>query len=388
MKIFLLSGLGIAAIALGLFTALYAYPKMTLFSENKVAQNFSRMERIFPSIEIAASPNPIPLPTALQPLPETLVVNGQPRDLAAFLDQTKTTSLLIVKDGTIIVDDRFQGYGPDTLATSFSVAKSFVATLVGMAVHQGLIGSLEDPVTDYLPELTGSGFDGATIADLLQMTSGVNFTEIYNDSSTDAYKIYDQMFVRMRSIDTLAAGYGTATTPGEQFYYASINTHVLSMILRRVSGQSLSGYLQTNLWQTLGTEREAHWLTDIHGTEIGFWGLEAHPHDFARLGLLMLSDGAVNGQRLLPEGWVHLATTPDKPFLQPGQIDEDWGYQYSWWVPRDGGDYSAIGIWGQFIYVNPRNNIIIVKNSADADFKANEYPTIELFRALAEIYTD
>ena len=158
------------------------------------------------------------------------------------------------------------------------------------------------------------------------------------------------------------------------------------MLVREVSGQPISTYLQEKLWQPMGATSEASWMTDIYGEEVTFMGLNATLRDFARLGLLYLHEGRLNNQRIVSAEWVRRATTPDKPWLQPGEIDGDWGYQYQWWIPRDGhGDYSAIGIWGQFIYVNPEAELVIVKTSADADFKPHEFEAITVYRKIASM---
>ena len=376
---------GLALLCLIFAGVRYAYPKITLFSPSKVAHNFARMPEIFPSNRIVHSTNPKPFETAIRPLPDRLVFGGETHMLNDFLIDTHTSSLTVIKDGVIIAEQYFQGYDSDSRPTSFSVAKSFVSTMVGIALERGMITSLNDKVTTYLPELQGSGFENVRIVDLLQMSSGIDFSEDYQDTTTDAFTIFDQIFIYMRSIDRQAGRYGSQLTPGTTFQYASINSHVLSMLIRRVSGLSLADFMQRYLWDPLGAEDDAFWLTDNHGTEIGFWGLNAHPRDFARLGLLMLANGYVDDQRLLPDGWVDRATLPDKPYLQPGQTDGDWGYQYQWWAPKggEGQDFSAIGIWGQFIYVNRAANLVIVKTSSDADFKAHEYQTILMFRALA-----
>lgn len=376
--------IGITAITLG-FT--YAYPKLSLFDADKVASNFSAMERIFPAHQIEKSVRPQPWPEDIHPLPASLVVHGQSYDLDPFLNLTRTTSLTVLHKGTILAETFSQGYTRQSRATSFSVAKSFVSTLIGVALHKGWIRDLNDDVTLYLPELRNTSWQGVRIVDLLQMSSGTGFTEDYSDETTDAFTIFDRMFVGLNGIDALTATYSRATEPGTSFHYASINTHVLSMVLRRMSGKSLADLLQTELWEKLGAEADASWLADLHGSEIGFWGLNARPRDFARLGQLMLNDGvSPSGERILPQGWVQQATIPSRPDLVPGEINNVWGYQYQWWAPApaSAGDYSAIGIWGQFIYVDPSRDVVIVKTSADPDFWANEYNTILMFRALSE----
>lgn len=373
----------------GNWFAAYAWPKITFLWPDHVHDNFRHMEQVFPVRVIRRSNAPRPWEEAPAKLSVRYSYRGGEHSLEDFLQRSATTSFLVVHRGKIIDERYFGGYGKDDRATSFSVAKSFVATLVGIALKDGLIRSVDDDITDYVPSLRRSGFEGASIADVLQMSSGIDFSERYDDESTDAFRIFDQMYLWRDGIKDIAGGFGRATPSGQDFHYASINTQALGMLVSEVSGQSLTDYLQEKLWQPLGASADASWMTDLHGDEVAFMGLNARPRDFARLGLLYLHGGRVGTQQLLPADWVARATTPDKPWLQPGQIDQDWGYQYQWWVPREGqGDYSAIGIWGQFIYVNPQADLVIVKTSADAGFKPHEFEAMTVFRAISRGITD
>ena len=367
----------------------YAWPKLTFLWPSQVQENFRHLAQVFPVREIKQSNAPVPWQTAPKQLSVNYRYHDQPHTLEAFLQRSATTGFLVIHQGRIIDERYFNGYNRKSQATSFSVAKSFVATLVGIALEEGLIGSLEDEITDYVPSLRRSGFAGASIADVLQMSSGIDFSEGYDDDSSDVIRIFDQMYLWRHGINDIAGQFGSSAAPGRQFHYASINTQALGMLVSTVSGQSLADYLQDKLWQPLGATGDASWMTDTHGNEVAFMGLNATARDFARLGLLYLNQGRVGTQQLLSKQWVQRATTPDKPWLQPGQIDQDWGYQYQWWVPRGNqGDFSAIGIWGQFIYVNPKADLVIVKTSADANFKPHEFEAMTAFRAIANSLTD
>jgi CubicO group peptidase (beta-lactamase class C family) len=385
-KVYMLVGVIVSVVVLivGFVWFSYVEPKLSLFSPDKVVENFAHMDRVFPARVIHKSAAPYQFVEKLTAVPTHYVFNGEERNLAEFLARSQTTGFLVIQDDAIVHEAYFAGYDADSTATSFSVAKSFVSTLVGIALDDGLIGDVTDPITQYVPELANSGFDGVPIAHILQMSSAIDFSEVYDDESSDAFKVYDRMFINMQSIDEIAASYGSRGESGREFYYASINTQALAMLVRAVTGQDLTSYLEEQLWQPLGMAQDAFWLLDRHGTEVGFWGLSATLRDFAKLGLLYLHEGEFNGQQIVSAGWVARATTPDADFLQPGQIDTDWGYQYQWWIPRDSqGDFAAIGIWGQMIYVNPAAKVVIVKTSADENFKAHEYEAIEAFRAIA-----
>jgi CubicO group peptidase (beta-lactamase class C family) len=364
----------------------YIDPKQTLFDPQKAPDNFAHMQDLFPAAPIAASSHPLPLPRSIRPLPEFISIGTRPFRLNDLLDRTRTTSLTVIRKGTILAETFQEGYDDTSRATSFSVAKSFVGTLIGVALHKGWINGLSDGLTEYLPELEDTAWDGVTIENVLQMSSGIDFSEDYDDPGADAYTIFDSIFKDGKAIDELAASYPRRSPPGDRFHYASINTHILAMLLRKVSGKSLPDLLQSELWEPLGAEEKAYWLTDLEGTAVGFWGLNALPRDYARLGLLMLSNGkAPDGTQLLPENWVKRATTPDRASLWPGAINSFWGYQYHWWVPAPAfeKDYAAIGIWGQFIYVDRQNDVVIVKTSADPDFWIHDYDTISGLRALS-----
>ena len=363
----------------------YVEPKLSLFHPDKVAHNFAHMDQVFPSRPILKSATPYQFTINPTSISKTYSFNGEEQHLETFLARSKTTGFLVIQNDEIIHEQYFQGYDKNSTATSYSVAKSFVSTLVGIAIEDGSIESVHDPITKYVPELQGSGFEEATIAHVLQMSSGIDFSETYDDESTDAFRVFDKMFIFMKPLDKLTATYGSNAQPGTEFHYASINTHALTMLVRAVSDQSLTSYLEQKLWHPLGMEHDAFWTTDNHDTALGFMGLNATLRDFAKLGLLFLHEGEFNGQRIISASWVAQATTPDTDFLQPGQIDNDWGYQYQWWIPRESeGDFAAIGIWGQMIYVHPAANLVIVKTSADKDFKQHEYETIVAFRTIAD----
>ena len=358
----------------------YVEPKLSLFEPSKVATNFRQMARIFPTVAIPASSRPRPL-SETPSIPVAELAEGLP----AFLARSRTTSLLVLHNGRLIHESYYEGYDAQSQATSFSVAKTFVSTLIGIALAEGAIASLDDPVVSYRPDLAASGFAGATLKDLLQMSSGIAFSEVYDDPTTDAFTIYDRMYAEFASIDQVAASFGSAQPAGASFHYASINTHALAMVLEAATGKSLADYLHEKLWEPLGSVSDASWITDVRGGEVGFWGFNARPRDFARLGQLYLQDGVWDGAQLITREWVESSTRAERDDLQRGRIAGDWGYQHHWWLPRgEYDDFSAIGIWGQFIYVNRDLNLVVVKTSADPDFKAHEFEAIEYFRRIGE----
>lgn len=365
-------------ILFGIVVSSYIAPKLQLFSENKVSKNFRNMDKIFPSREVKKGQNVYKYDIELVDIENT--------ELFDFLDRTNTTGFLVIKNNKIVFEKYYSGYDKSSIVTSFSVAKSFISTLVGIAYEEGLIKNLEEPIINYLPELKKSGFERASISDVLQMSSGINFTEGSYGNETDARKVFYKMFINQSSLDNLISTYGSMFESGKEFYYSSINTHALAMLVKKVTNMEITSYLEQKIWIPLGMENDAYWTLDNHGNEIGFMGLNATLRDFSKLGMLFLNKGNFNNNQVLSADWIDKAVNPDKEFLQPGNIDNNWGYQYQWWIPKgNNGDFSAIGIWGQFIYVNPKENVVIVKTSSDKNYMEHEFESIEIFRDLASI---
>jgi CubicO group peptidase (beta-lactamase class C family) len=282
------------------------------------------------------------------------------------------------------------GATQESQLTSFSMAKSFVSALVGIAIDEGRIAGVDRPVTDYVPQLKGSGYDGVPIKHILQMSSGVHFDEDYASWTSDISIMFAKSFVLGSPINAYAQGLRSERRSGEAFNYISVDTQVLGMLLVNATGQPLATYLEEKVWGPLGMESDTAWVTDRPGTdgmEYAFCCLNATLRDYAKFGRLYLRGGDWEGRRVVPEHWVRESIVPDKPYLvHSGAYTPDWtiGYQYQWWVP-DGsdGEFMAIGVWGQYIYVNPRRNVIIVKTAVDPDFDDRDMENLTAFRAIA-----
>ena len=360
-----------------------------LFHPDYRVENFRRLDRIFPARPIEASTTPFRFERDERPLELSYEYKGRSSTLSEFLERAQATGLLVIRNDRIIHERYFQGGSAEATFTSWSIAKSFVGTLVGMALGDGLIRSLDDPVTDYLPQLSGSGYDGVPIRHILQMSSGVDFDETYDAQFSDINRFFMKVFALGRDADAVVADYGKAEPSGQRLHYISIDTHVLSMLVRKLYGDSLARIVQQQLWQPLGMEADAFWNIDDEGAdanEIAFCCLNATLRDYAKLGRLYLQQGVWNGQRLLPEGWVVEATTPQADYLQPGNNPYGGrGYAYHWWVPPDyQREYFASGVWGQYIYVSEPDNLIVVRSSADPDFKKHIRETVVVFRAIRD----
>lgn len=363
----------------------------SLFTGVEQYEYFNRLAEIFPHHVIKASSVPHALPRgATSELPAQYSYEGQQRDTKAFLEQTDTAALLVLADGRIVYENYWLTGGPDTHWMSMSVGKSFVSALVGIAVAEGRIASIEDPITRYVPELAGSAYDGVRIKDVLQMSSGARWNEDYSDPDSDIMR-YLHAFGSGGSLDQFTASLVRQREPGTYNYYNSTDTQALGMLLVRATGQSLAAYAQEKLWEPLGMERDAYWITDDQGMEMAAGGLQVVARDYAKLGQLYLDGGRWQGRQIVPEAWVRDSVTPDAPHVMPGlNPDYPLGYGYQWWVPPgDEGEFSAIGVYNQFVYVNPTRKLVIVKLSANSaygttsdDSSWRELESFEFFRAI------
>ncbi len=371
----------------------YLEPKLTMFDEERRVENFRNMKKLFPSKPILASSQPYHFQENLIPLNVSYSFLGENRQMWKFLERIATTGLLIIKDDVIVCEKYFLGNTKSTKSTSWSVAKAFTSALMGIAINEGYIDSVNDPITKYLPELGKSAYNNVPIKHILQMSSGVNFSEDYGDKNADINKLLNQLYLSFLPIEKVILNFPSQRRSGECLEYVSINTQILSFLLKRVTRRHLVTSLEEKIWQPMGAENDAYWLTDLYGNEVTFCGLNATLRDYAKFGLLYLHGGKFNGKQIIPESWVKESTIPDRPYLKPGATGENnayWGYQYHWWVPVGSqGDYCAAGAWGQYIYINPEKNLVIAKSGAGNSISRtiDDDETIALFRAIAEELT-
>lgn len=363
-------------------------PSFTLFEDGHRTHHFQAMDQVFPSVPVQAGADVRVLVTDERTLPAHYFYRGEERETEAFLDRTETTGLVVLRGDTLVHEEYRSGWSEASPATSWSVAKSVVSALVGIALDEGSIQSLDDPVTRYVPELVGSGYDGVPLRHLLTMSSGVAFDEGYDSTFSDINWIFVRSMALGRPMLDYYAGLERVRDPGVYNEYASSDTGVLAYVLARATGISPARYLETRLWQPVGMESDAFWNTDRSGAEIGFCCLNAVLRDWARFGLLYLEDGMRDGRRILPRDWVTRSVEPEAPHLQPGpNPDSHWtfGYGYKWWIPEDrqDGEFTAIGVYGQYIYVNPARRVIVVKTSTDPLFDDHDHESVALFRAIA-----
>lgn len=372
------------------------YQVLTLFESENIVENFRSMDHIFDSKPVHRGDEVNVLKKIKGRLPETYYYQGEEKSIQSFLEETWTTGFVVLKDGKIYYEEYFLGNEEDTKVISWSVSKSIISALVGIAVNDGYIKDIQEPVTEYVPSLQGSGYSGVPIKDILQMSSGIHFNEDYADFNSDINRM-GRALAFNTSIDEFVSSLESEREPGTYNHYVSMDTQVLAMLLREATGQNLTEYMEKNLWSKMGMEEDAYWLLDRKGMELAFGGLNAVLRDYARFGLLYMNGGSYNGQEIVPAGWVEDSVTPDSPHLMPGRKGPDqeelMGYGYQWWLPADtDGDFMAIGIYNQYIWIHPELGVVIAKSSAypdyDLDGTLKTRESIAMFRAIAEGITE
>jgi CubicO group peptidase (beta-lactamase class C family) len=355
-----------------------------LFNPERIAYNFQHMDETFDHRRVERGDDVLEFARGTYTLPASFQYHDKTYDTEAFLAELVTEGLIIVQGDTILLERYDHGHSASGHHIAWSVSKSFVSALFGIAVSEGKIPDIMAPVTAYLPELEGSGYDGVPIKHVLQMSSGVGFNEDYGDPFSDINRMGPTMAVG--SLLDFAATLERDRPPGTVQHYVSVDTQVLGEILVRATGMDLTAYASEKLWKPLGMEFDGVWLIDGTGMEWAFGGLNVSLRDFARLGWLYLNGGSRNGHQIVPRDWVRASVTPDAPHLMPVSVpsaDRKMGYGYQWWIPSEpNDDFMALGVYGQTIYVDTKNRLVIVKNSADRNFQNNGFENGQIALAL------
>ena len=333
---------------------------------DKAVRTYSRTERIFPTRVIKAGSKASPLLQSSQQLTSLKFISeGKTYDLPDYVALNRMVGLLVLKDGKIAYEHYDFGVTPNTRWMSMSVAKSFVSTLVGAAVKDGYISSLNDPVTKYLPQLSGSAYEGVSVRDLLMMASGVKWNETYTDPSSDRRKLLELQIAsnKQGAIFDVMKTLSKASEPGKNFNYSTGETVLIGELVQAATKIPLADYLSKKIWIPVGMQANGLWWLDSpEGHEVGGSGILAVLRDFGRFGQFILDGAKVNGQSIVPDGWLADAGSA-KPIA--GVTGKN-GYGYQWWTvkPEAGKIHESVfmgrGIHGQYLYINPANNIVIV----------------------------
>lgn len=331
----------------------------SLFSQEKIVQNFSHMDAAFLSVPLPRGDGPI---SELAYGPET----DLPAAVEGWIVDRTVTALVVLKNGEIVYENYFQGTRADDRRISWSMAKSYLSVLVGILIEDGKITSLDDPVTKYAPLLKGGAYDGASLRNVLQMASGVSFDEDYLDFNSDINRM-GRVLALGGKMDDFAAGLTARfAEPGQQWQYVSIDTHVVGMVVRGATGRSITDLLSEMIIVPLGLENTPYYLTDGVGTAFVLGGLNMTTRDYARFGQMFAQGGTWQGNQIVPADWVTASTIPSAP-TSPGET----GYGLQWWIPIGAapGEYMARGIYGQYIYIDTARGVVIATNAADRNFR-------------------
>jgi CubicO group peptidase (beta-lactamase class C family) len=354
----------------------------TLFwSQAQKEKGFPHMEGQF-AVHVVRRGAHVRLLPKGRPLALTIPVDGKAESVDDFMAANKTAGLLVLQDGRIRLEKYALGYSPDGRWTSFSVAKSLTSTLVGAAIKDGYIKSIEDPVTRYIPGLKGSAYEGVSIRQLLTMTSGVKWNEDYTDPKSDVARLFstppdpgmDATVSYMRKLPREAP-------PGSKWVYKTGETNLIGVLVTSATHKTLADYLSQKFWRPYGMERDAVWMVDDRGQEAGGCCISVALRDYGRIGEFILGGGRVNGRSIVPAGWIAAATHRQVETKEPGG-----GYGYQWWT-RDDGSVEARGIFGQAIHIDPKRHLVVVVSSAwpHATDRKQAMQRAALFQAVVKV---
>ena len=312
-------------------------------------------------------------------------LKSAPQELAGvdeWMAANRNTGLLVLKGDTVLAERYNYDRKPTDRFQSFSMAKTVVSMLIGVALGEGKIKSIDQKAEEFLPELKGQPYGETSLRHLLTMSSGVQFREDY-DGKDDVSVLSRKTVGRQGPGGTDAVSTFTtrARPAGQKFYYASSETQVLGLVLRAAIGRNLSDYLAEKIWQPMGAEADATWLTDAGGYETGYMGINATLRDWGRLGVLLANYGAIDGKQLIPAAWVKAATTPESPHLRPGVATFRNGYGYQTWLIDAEGKFALLGVRGQGILIDPVTKVVVVNTAVHGNPRdgAARGPQFELF---------
>ncbi len=341
-----------------------------LWSPNIQAEGFLYWDRIFATRTIKRGPRVHELPKSARTLDVRFEDQGRVCNTDDLMRDEHLSGLLVLQHGQVLEERYALGLHRERRWQSSSMVKSITSTLIGAALHEGLITSLADPMTKYLGDFSGTAYEGVTVKHLLNMTSGINWTEDYEDLLADVAEHYIKPIAERRQgyIRAYLKTLQRIDPPGTQFYYNTGDTFLLSLILSKVTGKSVADYCAEKIWGPCGMEQEGYFMLESDdGDEITGSCCGASLRDYGRFGQLMLNDGvAPDGTRVLPLGWTAEATAPSAPNFHKDigarpRLDTSafTGYGYLWWVHHPG-SFMALGAYGQWIHVEPAHGLVFV----------------------------
>ncbi|WP_036766636.1 serine hydrolase domain-containing protein [Parvularcula oceani] len=394
----LLAALGTVLVLLLVAGALWAfrpwseyspYETISLATADDRTGTYRAMERTYPYRVIEGADTVYSFPRAAEEIGTGFAWEGEALTLDDYADAYEITGLMVVSDGEVVLERYFRGETADSRHTSWSVAKSVIATLIGRAILEGEIESVDDRVADYAGEYAGTDYGDTSIRHLLMMSSGIDFEEEYERADGDARRLFLDTFIFNRDIDGSIGKFERNRPAGTDFDYISTNSAVLAAVLRGAyDGRSIADLASEKIFAPLGM-REGTWLLDRNdesGKELGYCCLQITLEDYAKIGQLYLQGGVVGRQRVIPADWPAFVSTPPQASHEPGETltNADYGYGHHFWLPpqRDG-EYFMAGYNGQIVWIDPRRDVVIAMTSADPAFIAKPPRWIAMFRALS-----
>lgn len=354
---------------------------------------FQNVTELFPTRTVASSGASQPLPSAEGMMEGfSYTYEDAEKTLSDLYTDMETSGLIIIHDGQVVHESYGRGADAATRFTTWSLVKSFTSTLVGVAVAEGKIDSVDDQLTNYIPEIAGTAYDGVTIKQALQMSSGIRYDpDLWEGDMKDTVAFMTKSAVTgQEPAFDLAIKFKRENEPGTTFNYNTAESQVLLELVRRVTDMDAADYLQKSLWEPLGMEFDGAWVTDsagVDGAEIGGAFFNSALRDWARFGVFIEQGGAWNGSQILPADWVDRATVSDEAHLKPGIVhpNPNRGYAWHWWTYADG-TFTASGANGQTLYIDRENDIVVARSSAwpEGYVRAYDDQSFAMYKALTE----
>ncbi len=368
------------------------YPACAALDGGQLAQRclvglLSTWDKLVPTRVVARGAQPLALKAPpLEPVIAYKHRDNPPSDLADFLSRHRNTGLLVLQGDTVLYERYQYGRKPEHRFHSFSMAKTVVAMLVGVALSEKRITSIDDLAKRYVPQLDGHPYGETSLRHLLTMSSGMQFREEYTGDD-DSAKLSAKTYLRKGpgGVDTVSEFGKREAPPGTRFKYASSDSQVLALALRAAVGMPLAEYLSQKIWQPMGAEAEATWHVDASGHEFGHSGINATLRDWGRLGMLLANDGELNGRQIVPAEWVRAMTTAESPHLEVGVATRFNGYGYQTWLIDPGKRrFALLGVRGQGVFVDPETRTVVGHTAVhatqrDLDSRAEQF---SLFRGI------
>ncbi len=350
----------------------------SLFEPDRIIDNFLSMQDIFETLPLPAATDPVAIPTAPRDIADEYQVGGRPYRLSDHIRDRNVTALLILKDGELVSEAYFRDTPEGAHRISWSMSKSVMSMLLGILIDKGLVpeSALADNVAAHVPILRGSGYDGATLQNVLHMSSGVAFNEDYMDYHSDINRMGRIIGVG-GSLDEFAASLTRQWPPGTYSHYVSIDTHVIGMVMRALTSQRMIDLLNTHFFEPLGLEHGGTIIADSTGEPFVLGGLNLSARDYVRIALMAANGGKLGKKRIVPAEWIDRSTCQSAPPPDPetaAKPDGSLGYGMQWWLLPDPepGEFAAFGIYGQFLYINRDRGVVIVQNAADTGFRVGD----------------